>query len=69
MGIMNVFGDWIEKRNERRIELCKSQGICPECQGKGFNLLGTEVYMVNSSYYHCAGCNGSGSYFDWVKTI
>ncbi|MFC0470866.1 methionine aminopeptidase [Halalkalibacter kiskunsagensis] len=67
MGFINAIDQWLEKKNEKRIALSKSQGICPECQGKGFNMVGTEVYITNS-YYDCPGCNGSGSFADWLET-
>ncbi|MDT8859651.1 methionine aminopeptidase [Alkalihalobacillus sp. MEB130] len=67
MGIMQVFDDWIEKKREKRIAFAESQGTCPECQGRGFTMLGSEMYTLHS-YYDCGGCNGSGSYSDWVET-
>ncbi|MFC0562284.1 methionine aminopeptidase [Halalkalibacter alkalisediminis] len=67
MGFLDLFGQWLEKRNEKRIEFAKSQGTCPECQGKGVNLLGMEQYTM-STFYVCSGCSGSGSFSDWVET-
>ncbi|GAE25950.1 hypothetical protein JCM9140_1973 [Halalkalibacter wakoensis JCM 9140] len=67
MGLLNVIGNWFDQRYEKRVEYSKEQGVCPECQGKGFSMHGSEMYMLNS-YLDCGGCSGSGLYTDWVET-
>lgn len=67
MGLLDTFSRWLEMKNQKRIEFSKAQGTCPECQGKGVNMLGMEHYTM-SSHYVCTGCSGSGSFSDWVET-
>ncbi|WP_227935376.1 hypothetical protein [Alkalihalobacillus deserti] len=66
MGFLHYFSRLVEKRNKKRIAFCKLEGTCPECQGNGVNMLGIEQYTM-SYYYVCNGCNGSGSFSDWVE--
>lgn len=67
MGLFHAVSQWVETRNKKRIVNFELQGTCPACQGKGFNMLESEMLLTNS-YYDCPGCNGSGSFSDWIET-
>ncbi|MFC0470907.1 methionine aminopeptidase [Halalkalibacter kiskunsagensis] len=65
MGLFGSISQWTEMRKKKRIENFKSQGTCPNCQGKGFNILESEMMM--GTCYDCAGCSGSGSFSAWAE--
>lgn len=65
MGLLNSFQDWKASRYEKKISEMQSQGICPDCHGKGVNTFPLNDYYL-ANVYDCPGCNGSGSFSDWA---
>ncbi|WP_280769191.1 methionine aminopeptidase [Salipaludibacillus daqingensis] len=66
MRLFQAIAQWQEERQEKHLQNMKEQGLCPDCQGKGFNIPVSEFY-ISPSHYNCPGCNGSGSYQDWSQ--
>jgi excinuclease UvrABC ATPase subunit len=65
MGFFGAISQWTETRKKKRIVNFEKQGTCPSCQGKGFNMLESEIMM--GAYYDCPGCSGSGLFSDWAE--
>ncbi|WP_100407474.1 methionine aminopeptidase [Bacillus solitudinis] len=66
MGFFNAIRQWTETRKSKRIADFELEGTCPNCQGRGFNMLESEIMM--GSFNDCTGCRGSGSFSDWAET-
>jgi len=66
VGLFQAITQWQEQRQERQIQSMQEKGLCPDCNGKGFNIPISEFY-ITPSYYDCPGCNGSGNYTDWTQ--
>ncbi len=66
LGLLNSISQWNNERNERKIEVMREQGLCPECRGRGVHVpMG--YYDFSVSYYECASCEGSGKFSDWAE--
>lgn len=66
MGLMNAISEWNSIRQERKIEMMREQGLCPECKGRGVHVPISD-YQFSYMYYDCGGCEGSGKFTDWEK--
>lgn len=65
MGLFQSFSKWQSGRKQRRISEMQAKNKCPDCGGKGFYMFSNEYFMTTP--YDCPGCNGSGTFSDWVK--
>ncbi|MDL4840262.1 methionine aminopeptidase [Aquibacillus rhizosphaerae] len=65
MGLFNAISNWSNGRYEKRVSKMQEQGHCPDCGGRGVQILPYEHYY--NSAYHCPGCNGSGQFEDWMR--
>lgn len=66
MGLFNAISNWRTQRFENHRSAMETEGKCPECNGRGFSF---PTYAVeNVAPYDCPGCNGTGSYEDWVES-
>ncbi|GIN88579.1 hypothetical protein J6TS2_49650 [Heyndrickxia sporothermodurans] len=64
MGLFLSIQEWKMNRYEKRMATMEAKGICPDCNGRGMNILSfNEYYLTND--FDCPGCNGSGLYTDW----
>ncbi|MGO4886670.1 methionine aminopeptidase [Anaerobacillus sp. MEB173] len=69
MGLMNMFSDWRATNYEKKIERMREKGVCPDCNGNGYNyVMINEFAYMNVTDYDCPGCNGSGLFSDWEAT-
>jgi DnaJ-class molecular chaperone len=64
---LNALSEWKTARYEKKISEMRSQGICPDCHGKGFHSLPLNEFLY-TDVYDCPGCNGSGLFSDWSET-
>ena len=67
MGLFQTISAWNTARQEKHIALMQDKGLCPDCRGRGFSSYAPYEYSY-TNVYDCSGCNGSGSYVDWVET-
>ncbi|MGX2958144.1 methionine aminopeptidase [Peribacillus sp. JNUCC 23] len=67
MGLFQTISAWNTARQEKHIALMQDKGLCPDCRGRGFSSYAPYDYSY-TNVYDCLGCNGSGSYVDWVET-
>ncbi|SET98830.1 hypothetical protein SAMN05421676_11349 [Salinibacillus kushneri] len=66
MGIFQSINGWKENLREKRRATMEAKGYCPECRGRGFNVVPySEAYYIPPM--DCTGCDGSGLYSDWEK--
>ncbi|MRG85673.1 methionine aminopeptidase [Salinibacillus xinjiangensis] len=66
MGLINAFSDWRENRKEKKRADMEAKGFCPDCGGRGFNVVAhSEAYYIPPM--DCFGCDGSGLYSDWER--
>lgn len=67
MRLFNAVADWAQTQRANQVSNMQEQGKCPDCYGNGFHPLAFNEFMpVDPNIMTCAGCNGSGSYDDWV---
>ncbi|WP_047153468.1 hypothetical protein [Aneurinibacillus tyrosinisolvens] len=66
MGFFNAISNWKAAKYEKKIAEMQSQGICPDCYGRGFNPLLLHEFLY-TNLYDCPGCNGSGLFADWAQ--
>lgn len=59
MGLFNAVSN---RKTQKHQALMRSQGKCPECNGKGFS---TTIVAEDIKLYYCRGCRGSGQFNDW----
>ncbi|KHD85657.1 hypothetical protein [Heyndrickxia ginsengihumi] len=64
MGLFSAISQWKIDKQEKHVENMKTQNKCPDCYGRGFIMPVCYDYVYP---YDCTGCNGSGSYDDWVQ--
>ena len=65
MGLFNSISEWSQGRYEKKVARAKEQGKCPDCNGRGVEILPYEHFY--GSAYQCPGCNGSGQFSDWME--
>jgi len=67
MGLLSTVSNWVAARYEKNKAEMEALGLCPDCNGKGFNSFNIyEYYYTNP--LDCPSCNGTGSYTDWLET-
>ncbi|MBM7570342.1 methionine aminopeptidase [Aquibacillus albus] len=65
MGLFNALSNWSNSRYQKKVSKAKADGVCPDCGGRGIEIMPYEHFFDSS--FQCAGCNGSGLYDDWEK--
>ncbi|MFZ4450344.1 hypothetical protein [Salibacterium aidingense] len=63
MNLWNMWTDWRESAKQKRIDAMEKEGKCPDCRGRGIQLIPNEYYYTDPLY--CPGCEGSGLFSDW----
>lgn len=65
MGFFQGFSQWNATKYEKKVSEMESQGMCPDCSGKGFNTVAND-YLYTTSY-ECHSCKGSGLFSVWSE--
>ncbi|RSL30873.1 methionine aminopeptidase [Salibacterium salarium] len=63
MNLWQWWSDWRTSARNNKIEAMQQQGKCPDCRGRGIQLVPNEYYYTDP--LSCPGCEGSGLFSDW----
>lgn len=67
--ITHKISEWNTARNEKRININRDKGTCPDCSGKGFDpMIYSGGTFIDPNFVYCPSCNGTGSFSDWAET-
>lgn len=68
LGLFSAISRWNAANYEKKVSEMRSQGLCPECHGRGFSPLMISEYSSYQEDFNCHVCHGTGLFNDWAET-